>query len=106
VLAQLKIKLRKCEFGCRQTKFLGYIVSAEGVKMSDEKVQKVLDFPTPVNARKARSFNGLSGYFSDFVPGYALSNSARKTRSPRSDDPRSSYGHRSVKIKSQIEFNR
>jgi len=69
--AQLKIKLRKCEFGCRQTKFLGYIVSAEGVKMSDEKVQKVLDFPTPVNARKARSFNGLSGYFSDFVPGYA-----------------------------------
>jgi len=69
--AQLKVKLRKCEFGGRQTKFLGYVVSAEGIRMSDEKVNKVLNFPTPTSARKARSFNGLSGYFSDFVPGYA-----------------------------------
>ena len=69
--AKLKVKLRKCEFGYKQTKFLGYVVSGEGIRMNEEKINKILEYPSPTNAKRARRFNGLSSYFSDFIPDYA-----------------------------------
>jgi len=71
---ELKIKLKKCTFGFRETKFLGYIVSAEGIRMNKEKIDKIVNYPTPKSARLTRKFNGLSSYFSDFIPDYVKLN--------------------------------
>lgn len=68
--SDLKIKLRKCTFGYLETKFLGYIVSAEGIRMNKEKIDKILNYPTPTTAKTAKKFNGLSSYFRDFIPNY------------------------------------
>lgn len=39
--------------------------------MNDEKISKIGEYPVPTTAKLARKFNGLTSYFSDFVPDYA-----------------------------------
>lgn len=74
IRAGLKVKLRKCKFGYEETKFLGYVVSGEGIRISTEKTEKVANYPTPTSAKATRKFNGLSSYFKDFIPDYSTLN--------------------------------
>ncbi len=72
--AKLKIKLRKCHFGCRETKFLGYVISAEGVRMNSAKIEAIKDYPRPRSAREARKWNGLTSQYRQFVENYTTVN--------------------------------
>ena len=72
--AGLKCKLRKCEFGKDEAKFLGYLVTGKGITISDEKTNKIQNYPIPSNARAVRRFNGLSSYFKDFIDDYTTIN--------------------------------
>ena len=49
--AQFKLKTRKCRFGFRETKFLGFIVSKDGVKMDLNKCKAIQDYPVPRSAK-------------------------------------------------------
>ena len=60
----------KCEFGKSQIKFLGHIISADGVSTDPEKIQAITDFPKPNKAKDIRAFLGLTGYFCRFAPEY------------------------------------
>ena len=44
---QLYINLKKCSFMTDRVIFLGYIMSANGILMDDEKVKAILEWPTP-----------------------------------------------------------
>lgn len=70
----LKVKLRKCTFGFLETKFLGYIVSAKGIRMNQDKIDKIVNYPKPTTAKMAKKFNGLSSYFRNFIPNYTKLN--------------------------------
>ncbi|KAI2667850.1 Transposon Tf2-9 polyprotein [Labeo rohita] len=48
----LFVKAEKCDFHAQSVPFLGYIVSAEGMRMDPEKVKAVVDWPSP-DSRKA-----------------------------------------------------
>ena len=42
------LKASKCSFGFKELEFVGKVVSEAGLKVSQQKIQAVLDFPLPV----------------------------------------------------------
>lgn len=62
----------KCEFGLKELEFVGHVINSEGISMSKERIQKVLQFPLPKTVKDIRSFIGLVNYFSDHVANCSL----------------------------------
>ena len=69
--AGLKLKPRKCELLKSSVKYLGHVVSADGVATDPDKISAIRDWPTPTNLTELRSFLGATGYYRRFVPQYA-----------------------------------
>ncbi|BHF73911.1 hypothetical protein SprV_0401699500 [Sparganum proliferum] len=69
--AGLTLNPRKCKFLQTEIRFLGHIVSNEGLRTDPDKIQVVKDWPQPVNGDEVRSFLGLAGYYRAFIPSYA-----------------------------------
>ena len=69
--AGLKLNPRKCQFAAREVKYLGHILSPQGVKPNPEKTDIVDTFPAPRNVKEVRSFLGLTNYYRRFILDYA-----------------------------------
>ncbi|CAF1183413.1 unnamed protein product [Didymodactylos carnosus] len=69
--SNLTLKASKCHFCHRELKYLGHIVSAQGIRPDPEKLKAVRDFPVPYKAKGVRSFLGLTGYYRRFIQNYA-----------------------------------
>lgn len=67
----LKIKLSKCQFFQKQVKYLGHVVSPEGVATDPDKVAAVRDWKPPTNLAELRSFLGFSSYYRRFIADFA-----------------------------------
>ena len=67
----LKAKRSKCEFFKPELKFLGHLISANGMRHDPAKVSSVVDWPTPVSAYEVRSFLGLANYFREYIRAFA-----------------------------------
>uniref|UniRef100_A0A1I7W8B2 RNA-directed DNA polymerase n=1 Tax=Heterorhabditis bacteriophora TaxID=37862 RepID=A0A1I7W8B2_HETBA len=67
----LKMKLKKCRFGCKEVTFLGLIIGRDGVKPNPEKIKAIKDFPAPKNITALRDFIGMTNYFRRFIKNYA-----------------------------------
>ena len=70
-LANITLKLHKCEFIKSQMKFLGHIISATGISTDPEKLRSIVEFPVPKNLKPLRAFLGLTGYYRKFTSKYA-----------------------------------
>ena len=64
---KLKLAAEKCFFLKKRVKFLGHIVSENGVETDPEKIERVKNWPTPSNADELRSFLAFAGYYRRFV---------------------------------------
>lgn len=69
--AGLKLKPSKCQFLRSQVKYLGHIVSADGVRPDPEKEEAIRNFPRPTKVREIREFLGLVGYYRRFIDNFA-----------------------------------
>lgn len=69
--AGLKLRPSKCQFLRQEVKYLGHIVSAEGVRPDPEKEEAVRDFPRPTKVRDVREFLGLVGYYRRFIDNFS-----------------------------------
>lgn len=68
---KLRIKLSKCRWFQHEIQYLGYIVSADGVKPDPEKIRTVQTWPVPKDVSALRGFLGLANYFSKFIKNYS-----------------------------------
>lgn len=68
---ELVAKRKKCEFFKDRLKFLGHIISDEGIEPDDEKIKAVKEWKQPDTPKKAASFVGLAGYYRRFVKDFA-----------------------------------
>jgi hypothetical protein len=68
---QLYAKLSKCCFFQQSVEYLGFVVSANGVSMADDKLRAITEWPTPTTASDVKSFLGLTGFYRNFVKHYA-----------------------------------
>ena len=69
--ANMTIELQKCHFAKEEVRFLGHIVSAEGITADPAKIEAVTAWPTPQSAADVRSFLGLAGYYRNLVQGFS-----------------------------------
>ena len=67
----LKLKVKKCTFCAPQVKYLGHVVSKEGLRPDEDKVSAVLKFPVPQDLTQLRSFLGLIGYYRRFIQDFS-----------------------------------
>ena len=56
-------KLSKCDFYRDRIQYLGHIISKEGISIDHERIEAIMNWPTPRNVTNVRSFMGLVGYY-------------------------------------------
>ena len=66
----LKVKPEKCQFFYKQLRFLGHLVSEDGISPDPEKTRSVCEWNTPKSESELTSFLGLAGYYRRFISGF------------------------------------
>lgn len=69
---KLELRIDKCTFLKRKITYLGYEVSAQGIKPSASNVDSVIKYPIPQNQKELHSFIGLASYFRKFIHEFSL----------------------------------
>ena len=69
--AGLKLKPKKCFFGQKHVKFLGHVISPEGVQPDPAKIEAIKKYPVPRKVKDVRAFLGLANYYRKFVKDFA-----------------------------------
>ena len=67
----LYMKPEKCKQKMREVEFIGVVIGLEEIKMEEEKVREVLDWPTPKCVKNIQKFLGLVNYYHQFIQGFA-----------------------------------
>ncbi|KAG7536993.1 Zinc knuckle CX2CX4HX4C [Arabidopsis suecica] len=68
---KLYANFKKCTFGTDNLVFLGFVVSTDGVKVDEEKVKAIREWPSPKSVGEVRSFHGLAGFYRRFVKDFS-----------------------------------
>lgn len=69
--AGLRLKRKKCVFAAEELEFLGFKLSRDGRRPSQEKVQAVKEFPRPKSIKEVERFVRLAGYYRELIPHFA-----------------------------------
>ena len=69
--ANLTLKPKKCVFAKSEVKYLGHILSGEGVTVDPKTVEAVSQFPVPTTVKELQSFLGLATYYCRFCRSFA-----------------------------------
>ncbi|MBW0504884.1 hypothetical protein O181_044599 [Austropuccinia psidii MF-1] len=64
-------KASKCLFHVSSVEYLGYLVSSEGLKMDQAKVQHILNWPPPRSLKALQSFLGFANFYRHFIKNYS-----------------------------------
>ena len=64
-------KLEKCQIYKTDVKYLGLIISPDGVRMDPEKVTAVLEWGSPHNLHNVCAFLGFANFYRRCILGYS-----------------------------------
>ena len=64
----IKLNRKKCEFKIKEVKYLGHIISEEGIKIDPEKVEDIINMPQPEDRAGVQRLLGSLNYLAKFIP--------------------------------------
>jgi hypothetical protein len=64
---KLNTKFNECDFCQKETRYLGHVISSEGIAIEPEKIKTIMEWPVPKDAADIRSFMGITGYYRRFI---------------------------------------
>ena len=67
----LYVKLEKCKWKMREVGFLGVVIGPEGIKIEEEKMKRVLEWPILKCIKDVQKFLELANYYCQFIEGFA-----------------------------------
>ena len=67
----LYVKLEKCKWKVKEVRFLKVVIGPERIKMEEEKMKEVLEWPTPRCVKDVQKFLELVNYYCWFIQGFA-----------------------------------
>ncbi|KAG1440781.1 hypothetical protein G6F56_011776 [Rhizopus delemar] len=70
-VANLKLNPEKCFFFKDHLKFLGYVVTKDGLQTDPGKIQKIVEYQRPKTIKQVRGFLGLASYYRRFIKDFA-----------------------------------
>ena len=66
--AGLTLKPSKIQFGPKEVKYLGHVLSREGISVSKDRIKAILDLPKPTNINELGSVLGTINFVRKFIP--------------------------------------
>lgn len=68
---QLRANREKCQFVCSEIKYLGHIITTEGIKMDPAKIEAIMCRNPPQDLKQLMSFNQTCSWYRRFIPDFA-----------------------------------
>ena len=69
--ADIGLQLDKCKFHVKTVKFLGSIITINGIQMDNEKVKAIRELPEPRNLKEVQAFLGFANFYQRFIQEYS-----------------------------------
>ena len=66
----LFVNLKKCQFMSESIIFLGHVVSKEGIKVDESRVDAIATWPVPKTLFDIRSFHGMISFYRRFIKNF------------------------------------
>jgi hypothetical protein len=70
--AGLQIDLKKCEFHVTRTKYLGFIISTNGIEVDPDKISVVKSWKPPTTVKGVQSFLGFCNFYRRFIRDFGI----------------------------------
>lgn len=67
----VKLNVKKCQFGQKEIKFLGHIISEKGCRPCPENIIAIRGMKAPTNVKETRRFLGMCGFYRKHVSNFA-----------------------------------
>lgn len=71
----IKLNKEKCKINVQKVKYLGHIISKEGLKLDDSRIESIMSMKSPTNKKELERFMGVINYVAKFIPNLAMINS-------------------------------
>ena len=68
---QIFSKFRKCDLFKERIKYLGHMVSKDGISVDPGKIKAITEWHVPNNVTDIRSFTGMTGYYWKIIEGFS-----------------------------------
>ena len=70
-MADLKIKVLKCEFFKKHISYLGFLIGETGIRCDRTKFEAINKITTPTSIEEVHQFNGMCSYYQKFISHYS-----------------------------------
>lgn len=68
---RLRIHRAKCSFCCNTIKYLGHVISSDGIATDPSKVSSILDMKPPRNPKEVQTFLQTCSWYRRFIPKFS-----------------------------------
>lgn len=69
--AGLQVDIDKSEFHVTETKFLGLVISVDGIKMDPAKIQTIVEWEEPKTLKQVQAFLGFCNFYRRFIRNFS-----------------------------------